>query len=116
VTPIAIERASLEPARRPLTASARLGPLRFLATLFACRVGIEAARWGALERALQDVAASHTQPLASWWGVSTLAAHGVIVRGLGVAEHTLLAALPDFWRVAKRLLYDEAALPPRKVY
>ena len=29
VTPIAIERACLEPARRPLTASARLGPFRY---------------------------------------------------------------------------------------
>ena len=93
-----------------------MGPFRYLATMFACRVGVDPAQWSALERALQDVATRHGQPPASWWGVSTLAAHGVIVRGLALAGHTLLAALPDFWRVAKRMLYDEEAIPPRKVY
>jgi urease accessory protein len=116
VTPIALERACLEPAQRPLTAPARMGPFGYLATMHLCQVGVAAANWQTLERALHDVAAAHTASQASWWGVSTLVAHGVVVRGLATAGRPLLAALPEYWRVAKRILYDEAALPPRKVY
>ena len=116
VTPIAIERACLEPARRPLTAAARMGSFGYLATMYICRVGIEATCWQTLERALHEIAAAHTAPQEGWWGVSTLVAHGVVVRGLASTGRPLLAALPEFWRVAKRILYDEAAIPPRKVY
>lgn len=114
--PIALERASLEPAQRPLTASARMGPFRYVATLYACRVGVAHAQWGALERALFEVARAHEQPSSSWWGASALVAHGVIVRGLAMDGHSLLAALTDFWRTAKRVLYGEEAISPRKIH
>jgi hypothetical protein len=38
-----------------------------------------------------------------------------MVRGLAMDGHSLLAALTDFWRVAKRALYGEEAIPPRKI-
>lgn len=116
VTPIALERARLEPARRPLTAAARMGRFGYLATMYICRVGVAATCWQTLEQALYDVTTAHAAPQESWWGVSTLVAHGVVVRGLATTGRPLLAALPEFWRVAKRILYDEAAIPPRKVY
>ena len=115
-TPIAIERVVLEPARRPLAVTARLGRFRYMATLLACRVGAPAAHWANVEQTLTGVAAHLTQDDSTWWGVSTLSAHGVIVRGLGVSGRALLAALPVFWRCAKELLYGEAAILPRKIY
>jgi urease accessory protein len=114
--PIALERASLDPAQRPLTAPARLGPFRTMATLYVCRVGVAHAQWSALERALHEVAMAHAQSSFSWWGASALVAHGVMVRGLAMDGHPLLAALADFWRAAKRALYDEEAIPPRKIH
>ena len=114
--PISIERARLTPAQRPLATAARMGPFRYLATLLVCRVGVETPQWNYVEQALHDVAATHTEMPSSWWGVSALVAHGVVVRGLAHSGHDLLMALPEFWRVAKRILYAEAAIPPRKIY
>ena len=106
----------MEPALRPLTATARLGHFHYIATFVACRVGVAPARWLAIEQALAAVADHFTASPATWWGVSTLSAHGVIVRGLSVSGHTLPAALAAFWRSAKELLYGGIAIPPRKIY
>ena len=37
------------------------------------------------------------------WGVSTLPAHGVVVRGLGVTQRKLAAGLPIFWSAARQV-------------
>jgi urease accessory protein len=115
-TPIAIERVLLEPSVRPLTALARLGQFRYVATFLACRVGKSAAHWSVVEQGLTAVAREWSRLPASWWGVSMLSAHGVMARGLGVSGAALSAALPAFWRTAKHLLYGEEAILPRKIY
>jgi urease accessory protein len=114
--PIALERIAIEPRRRPLHSLARLGPYRYFATFFLCRVGWEARRWQALEAALDELARDLTRPGELLWGVSALPAHGLSVRALAVSGRELPAGLVAFWRAAKREIYGRDAIPPRKVY
>ena len=119
--PVAIERMELEPAVRPLTSPLRWGAYRYLATLYICRVGLSASVWGALENELTTVAQTLTTaeascPNAAIWGVSTLVAHGLVVRALSISGTHLLAGLTTFWAAAKQSLYGRAATPPRKLY
>ena len=114
--PLARERVTLEPRERPLGALARLGPYRYLSTLYVCRVGMEAARWSELEEQLSKVADALSRPGESLWGVSSLVAHGVVVRALSRDGRDIPAGLLTFWGAAKRALYGQAITPPRKVY
>src|SRR5690606_20267262 len=96
--PIALEQMVLEPALRPLTSPLRWGAYRYLATLYICRVGVQTQIWGALEEQLAMLAQAHSAPHApcpnaAVWGVSSLVAHGLVVRGLGVSGRQLLAGL-----------------------
>jgi urease accessory protein len=118
---VALERMELEPALRPLTSPLRWGAFRYMATLYICRVGVAASVWSALENELATLALAHTQanvssPNATVWGVSTLVAHGLVVRGLGVSGRQLIAGLTTFWGAAKKSLYGCAAHLPRKLY
>jgi len=114
--PIALERLRLTPATKPLTTAARLGPYRYVATFYLCRVGLAPATWLALEKELQEIAQTLTAPPTVVWGVSTLPAHGLSVRALSMNSRTLLAGLPQFWQAAKWALYRQNAVMPRKVY
>lgn len=114
--PVVVERVRIEPARQQLPALARLGPYRYVTTFYICKVGVEAARWLALETQLSTLAQELTQHGAIVWGVSTLAAHGIIVRALSVSERQILPQLHAFWHTAKQALYEQDAVPPRKVY
>lgn len=119
--PVALERMTLQPTLRPLTSPLRWGHYRYLATLYICRVGVAASAWSALENELATLAQSRTStnatcPDATAWGVSTLVAHGLVVRGLGISGRQLLTGLTDFWRAAKQSLYGRAAHMPRKLY
>jgi len=114
--PIAIERLKLEPAYRPLTSPARLGPYRYFCSFYICRAGLEPARWSSLERELQALAQTLTQPGETVWGVSNLVAHGLLIRGLSRQGRTLPPGLLACWRAAKLALYGQEALPPRKIY
>ena len=114
--PLAEERVRLEPARRPLSSTARLGPFRYFSTLYICRVGLEAARWTELETELAELARRLSRPFEILWGASTLPAHGVVVRGLSVRGRDVAPGLHAFWRAAKLRLYGEPAVPPRKIY
>lgn len=114
--PLALERASLEPQMRPLTSLARLGAYRHLATFYICRVGLDAGEWLALEAQLNEVADQLALPDEVCWGVSTLPAHGLVVRGVSCSGRTLTSGLATFWRVARRTLYGEEPVLPRKVY
>jgi urease accessory protein len=49
------------------------------------------------------------------WGVSSLVAHGLVVRCLARGGREVLPGLQAIWRSAKRHLYDREAIPPRKV-
>ena len=121
---VALEQMVLEPALRPLTSPLRWGRYRYLATLYICRVGVAASAWSALENELAMLAQARTSahatssdaPDRTVWGVSTLVAHGMVVRGLGVSGRQLIAGLTDFWAAAKQSLYGRAAHMPRKLY
>lgn len=113
--PIAIEQVRLEPRHRPLTSSARLGPYRYWATFYICRVGLTPAAWLAAENHLREAARALTRPGESLWAISTLPAHGLAVRCLTVQGREVLPGLQSLWRAAKLHLYGTEAIPPRKV-
>ncbi|MEM7127223.1 MAG: urease accessory protein UreD [Chloroflexota bacterium] len=124
--PIAIERSRLEPARLEAAASgrigsglnslARLGPYRYFATFYICRVGVEAEIWHQLEAQLDEEARKLSVSGQTLWGVSTLPAHGLSVRAVGSSCHSIQRTLPIFWQMAKEELYQQDAVMPRKVY
>jgi urease accessory protein len=113
--PVAQERIKLEPGRRRLSSPVRLGHYRYFSTFYICRVGLDAARWLALEKQLAQIATSLSSPAETLWGVSTLPAHGLVVRALSVKGRPIEAGLLTFWRAAKMALYGLPAVPPRKV-
>jgi urease accessory protein len=112
---LACERVRLEPRKYPLGSPARLGPYRYWATFYICRVGLEAGEWLALEDRLREVASEFTRPGEALWGVSTLVAHGLVCRGVVLRGRDVLFGLHQLWRAAKGALYGSEAVPPRKV-
>jgi urease accessory protein len=113
--PVAIERARLEPATRPLDNAAQLERFTHTATFFICRAGEPASSWAALEQTLAAAMRGHCSPEARW-GVSALVQDGVVIRGLGTETRHLQRGLVEFWRVAKLALYGVEPIAPRKVY
>ncbi|MDT5122201.1 MAG: urease accessory protein [Acidobacteriota bacterium] len=112
---LAQERIKLEPARRPLSSLVRLGHYRYFSTFYICRVGLEAARWLALEKQLTELADELSRDSEILWGVSTLPAHGLVVRALSIRGRAITSGLMAFWQAAKLQLYGQQAIPPRKV-
>jgi urease accessory protein len=115
-SPIALEHMKIEPAARSIFSLARLGAYRYFSTFYICRVNIEPSRWLELEKLLGELAEQLSQPSRIVWGVSLLRAQGLVVRALSVSGREITTRLPDFWRAAKRFLYDREAVLPRKVY
>jgi urease accessory protein len=113
---VARERFRLEPGVRPLSSPARLGSHRTFATFFICRAGLDAAFWLELEHSLAERARELSRPGERLWGVSTLPAHGLVVRGLSATGREIASGLLAFWRAAKWELYRQEAVPPRKIY
>ncbi len=114
--PLALERNRLEPHRRTPASLARLGPYHYFTSFYICKVGLDPACWQQLERELSGIAQQRSQPGETVWGVSTLVAHGLLVRALSLRGSELSAGLLAFWRAARRALYGREALPPRKIY
>jgi len=113
--PIAIERVCLTPGKYSLSSRARLGSYRTWATFYICRVGLEARTWLELERNLRGTVEPFSAPGITLWGISTLTAHGLVVRGVARRGRDVLAGLHALWRAAKPQLYGRDAVPPRKV-
>ena len=113
--PIAAERVRLEPRSRNISDLARLGPYRYWVTFYVCRVGLKANAWLAAEQRLREVAAGLTRSGEMLFGVSTLVAHGLVIRCLARRGRGVLNALHPLWNAAKVFLYDREAVPPRKV-
>jgi urease accessory protein len=99
--PLAIERFVL--SQRPW-----LGPFTHFATFYICHTG--PFDWECLEARLRPITGE------ARWGVSTLAAHGLVVRGLATRSRHLFSGLLEFWRVAKQEITGKPAVPPRKLY
>lgn len=114
--PIAAERMQVEPALRPLASLMRLGHFRYFTTFYLCRVGFPADEWLALENCLDEDVRRQSLAGDAQWGISTLSAHGLVIRGLGMNSRSLAAGLLRFWQVAKQSLYGKDAILPRKIY
>jgi urease accessory protein len=112
---VAAERVRLEPRRRKLSDLARLGPYRYWVTFYICRVGLSSSEWLAAECRLRGAAEAHTNSGEMLLGISTLVAHGLVIRCLARRGRGILPALHDLWNAAKLLLYGREAIPPRKV-
>jgi urease accessory protein len=113
--PICSERVRLAPHERDLSSVARMGSYRYWATFYICRAGIGPASWRALEDRIRD-AADALQPFGpARWGASTLPSDGLVIRGMVQHGRDAYAGLLAFWRVAKRALYNQEPVLPRKV-
>ena len=114
--PLALEHIKLEPKKRPINALARLGSYRYFSSFYICKVGVDPARWLELESQLSDLASQRSVAGEVSWGVSTLVAHGLVVRALSCRGTELPTGLLAFWRAARLALYGRESLPPRKIY
>jgi urease accessory protein len=112
---IAAENARIEPQRRAVSSLARLGPYRYWATFCICRAGLDSRAWLAGEEHLREVASPLNRPGEVLWGVSTLVADGLVVRGVALRGRDLLSGLRQLWNAAKLRLYGREAVPPRKL-
>jgi urease accessory protein len=114
--PIAIERLKLEPAKQQLSSRVRFGSYRYCGSFYICKVGLDSATWLRLEQELSATAQQLSTPSITSWGVSSLVAHGLVVRVLSVGGKDISAGLLTFWHQAKMALYGREAHPPRKIY
>lgn len=113
--PILRERVRLEPKTYALESLARLGPYRYWTTFCICRVGSEPGFWLDAEQRLRGIARELNSPGEALWGISTLVAHGLVVRCVAREGHSILSGLREVWRAAKLLIYNREPIPPRKV-
>jgi urease accessory protein len=112
---IAEEKICLRPAKHEVSSLARLGPHRYTATFYICRVGLDASAWRATEDHLRGLTTELTRPGEILWGISSLVAHGLVVKCLARRGREVLPGLHALWREAKLYLYGREAVPPRKV-
>jgi urease accessory protein len=110
---IASERIRIEPAKYDIASPGRMGPYLYCATFYICRVGIQAKRWLDLETQLRGMEIPRRD--SARWGISTLKAHGLIVRCLAMRACDVTPRLLAIWDAAKLFLYGTTAVPPRKV-
>jgi urease accessory protein len=113
--PIAIDRWSLTPLMQPPDSIARLGPFRHFASCYVCRAGQPPSYWKSFEEQLQILAdqLSSTEIL---WGVTSLRAHGLVIRGVAISGRSLAGGLVEIWKAAKWILCGRVATLPRKVH
>lgn len=113
--PVAIERWTWSALADRLDSVARLGPFRHFASCYVCRAGEPPDYWRKLESELQKIAdrSSNSEVL---WGVSSLRAHGLVIRGLGVSGRVLFEGLVEHWKAAKWFLCGRVATLPRKIH
>jgi urease accessory protein len=113
--PVAIERWTLAPLIHPMYSKASLGPFRHFASCYICRAGDPASYWKTFESQMQSVAdqLTNTEVL---WGVTSLRAHGLAIRGLAVSGRSLAGGLVEIWKAAKWILCGRVATLPRKVH
>jgi urease accessory protein len=106
----------LESGPRDPAAQVRMSQYSHLASLCIVQEGRPATFWRALECRLNEIARSRTHPRQEIWGASTLAADGMIVRGLSASACFLHEALVEFWKTARLAVTGAEAMPPRKIY
>jgi urease accessory protein len=109
------ERVLLEPARRSLASASRLGQFRTWASFYICQVGLNAPTWIAAEEKLRVLLLRLAEQQLALWSVSTLPAHGLVVRCVAVHGRDVMTGLHAVWHAAKMHLHGRPAVPPRKV-
>jgi urease accessory protein len=112
---VALERMRLVPKSRGVTSTARLGGYRTWATFFVCRVGTRSAQWMEMESELREVLAPFSAQQDPLWAISTLTAHGLVVRCAARRGRDILPGFHAAWNAAKWRLYGRAAVLPRKL-
>ena len=112
---IAAEHVYLQPRLREVASPARFGPYCYWTTFYIVRVGVGAGDWLAAEQHVREVTSRLCRRGEALWAVSTIPAHGLLVRGLTRSGSQILANLRAIWTEAKQLLYGREAIPPRKV-
>jgi urease accessory protein len=113
--PVALERWTLTPQTQRMDSVARLGPFRHFASCYVCRAGEPAAYWRRFESQLQS-AADRFSSAEVLWGVTSLRAHGVAIRGVSSSGRSLAEGLVEIWKAAKWILCGRVATLPRKVH
>jgi urease accessory protein len=113
--PIAIERWTLAPLLQRLDSIARLGPFRHFASCYVCRAGQPPAYWKSFEAQLQIIA-DQLSGSEILWGVTSLRAHGLVIRGVAIHGRALAGGLVEFWKAAKWSLCGRVATLPRKIH
>jgi urease accessory protein len=111
----ATERVRLEPRNRSVLSLARLGAYRTWATFYVCRVGLDPPIWLEMEQDLREMIERLHRRDEVLWGISTLMAHGLVVRCAARSGRDVLPGLRMLWGAAKERLYGRAAVLPRKV-
>ena len=112
--PITCEQVRLAPSRDWLLGT-RMGDYRYWASLYICRVGVDSKVWLTVEDEVRQVAAKLGDSAKMRWGISTLVAHGLVIRCLAQRGYQVFAGLRAIWSAAKSLLYGREAILPRKV-
>jgi urease accessory protein len=113
--PVATERWTLAPLTQRLDSVARLGIFRHFASCYVCKAGEPASYWKHFEAQMQPVA-DRLSASEVIWGVTTLRAQGLVIRGLAVSGRSLSSGLVEIWKAAKWLLCGRVATLPRKVH
>lgn len=113
--PVAIERWTLAPLEQRLDSVARLGPFRHFASCYVCRAGDPPGYWRNFESELQ-ILADQLSSAEVLWGVTSLRAYGLVIRGVAVSGRALAAGLVELWKAAKWSLCGRVATLPRKVH
>ncbi|MDP8980846.1 MAG: urease accessory protein UreD [Acidobacteriota bacterium] len=113
--PVATECWTLRPRDQPMESPVRLGPFRYFAACYICRAGEPGSYWRAFEAQLQSLADARSGPDVLW-GVTSLRAHGLVIRGVAVSGRALTEGLVELWKAAKWSLCGRVATLPRKVH
>jgi urease accessory protein len=113
--PAAIERWTMEPLLRTVDSPVRLGPFRHFASCYVCRAGEPVSYWRAIEIEMQSIADRLSAPEVLW-GVTSLRAHGLVIRGVAVGGRPLANGLVEMWKAAKWFLCGRVAELPRKIH
>jgi urease accessory protein len=117
--PVAIERWTVMPRGNShvtrLGSVARLGPFRHFASCYVCHAGRPPDYWKTFETQLQIVA-DRLSSSEILWGVTSLRAHGLAIRGVAINGRALAGGLVEFWKAAKLSLCGRVATLPRKVH